>query len=930
MLNEVPTLTPEGIEAELELIHRKAHRSFNTLVLARMHPHLDVVNVRTHQGLLPFHVELARSEIELREALSRAPDGPPVVALVDWDLGRLPVDLLGRVANGTVYTIARARRLRGVFSHAQVASEVEQCRPLVDAILREPEFRRSAPGGLVTLDLAWRAWLVARKVFGEVNEREVTLLLRFTRETPPPGLASVLAQHPDLHRELDSWLRHALGPVAPAALRLWLDDKGALAGALAFVLDGARDSLGAQDFIAGVLSARIAEVSKALSDEARAEPRLLTAWADLANLVAAQCEDGPERLLRLLDMADGFLPAHDAIASGLARSDYLRVALERREAALADALDASERCPGDESWRAVISALEPIGRHKRREADAAQREAFERARMAARLVGWLAGRSRDVAFSATESDVVVLSVRAEDYARQGGFADLARRVARGGAGDTLGAAIQRVVARADAQRDRDDIEFAQKLARWNESGRPADRVIPVEMAIERFAARFLKDDPHRRLLLLVVGGMSWDVAVELLEALEPARFAPLRWRVPGSEDGGAPPVIAALPSITDVSRAALFAGQLLRPGDALDTSRDGLRLENNKSLRALGLKAPLLVKDSLLTSSGDVSTDALEIVRRPDRVVALSLTAMGSSIEALHPLRELLECATLANRAVLLVADHGMAPGVRMERTVLRREDEAGGTRWRTWRADSAPTEGEVLLGGPYTWRPTGVERVALIARETDSYRVASRVGESGGATLSEVVGPAILLAAESLAGRMRTAYECETVDPSMEVRPLTRPPWWSLRSDATPIPTRVPSAATASGSRPSRRDLPSAQPALPSLAAELRPPERLVVATTPKVSPWVAFFATSKALKESGRPMDPRFVPAVDALDAAGGTLSVERLASGAGLLPSRIEGLVAVMSEVLNADGTQVIHYDSATRLVRLDIPALKEIFG
>jgi hypothetical protein len=57
--------------------------------------------------------------------------------------------------------------------------------------------------------------------------------------------------------------------------------------------------------------------------------------------------------------------------------------------------------------------------------------------------------------------------------------------------------------------------------------------------------------------------------------------------------------------------------------------------------------------------------------------------------------------------------------------------------------------------------------------------------------------------------------------------------------------------------------------------------------------SPWVAFFAASKALKQIGLRMDLRFVPVIDALDGARGVLSVDRLAVEVDVLPSRIEGL-------------------------------------
>lgn len=939
-MTDVPTLTPDALVAELELIHRKRHRSFNTLVLARMSPAIEALNVRTHTGVMTFHVANARSEIELRAALPDALDAPPVAVLLDWDPGRLPADLFGRVADGRVNTIARARRLRSAFSHAQLSLEVEQCRPLADALLDDPHLRRPAPpGGLVTLDVAWRAWLTSRKVFGEENEREVTLLLRVTRQPAPAQLVAFFAQHPDLQREAEAWMRGALGPIAPWAVRLWLDGKGLIAGALAFVLDGARASLGAQDFLDGILSARLTEISSQLADACRADPRLLQLWADLASLLAAQCEDDAAQLLRLLDAADGLLPGHETISIALARSDFLRVALEQRKRTLADALRTAALTPTTETFHAAIHALDALGRHQLRKSDPAQQGLFERARMAARLAGWLAQRASDIPHSAAENDLVVLATRAEDYVRQGGFADLARRVARGSTADALGTAIQSVVARADQQRDHDDKVFAEKLLRWTEVGRPPERVLPIEAALDRFGVTFLREQPHRKLLILLLDGMSWDRAIELLESLESSHYAPLRWSVPGSGHGGVPPVLAALPTITDVSRAAFFAGQALRPGEGLDTSKDPVRLANHKSLRALDLKATLLLKGELQTPAGDASSDALDLVGRPDRVVALVVNAIDDQLKAgpqtrvehtvdtIRPLRDLLERATLANRAVLLVSDHGHVSGARMQRLPRRRaEGEPGGARWRIDRAPSDISDEELSFGGSYVWRPPGVERIALITRETSSYGIATVAGEHGGATLAEVVTPAILVGAESLAERTRTSAELSHRDAALEVRPLVRPAWWGLRIESAPTARLAPATpVTTKATRPE----PSATPVFPTMAPELFAAAPAAPAPPAKPSPWVAFFQNSKALKQSGLRMDPRFVKVIDALDGARGVLSSDRLAVEADVLASRVEGLIASMSEILNADGTPVIQYDPSTRLVRLDLLALREIF-
>lgn len=198
--------------------------------------------------------------------------------------------------------------------------------------------------------------------------------------------------------------------------------------------------------------------------------------------------------------------------------------------------------------------------------------------------------------------------------------------------------------------------------------------------------------------------------------------------------------------------------------------------------------------------------------------------------------------------------------------------------------------------------------------------------GEHGGATLAEVVTPAILVGAESLAERTRTSAELSHRDAALEVRPLVRPAWWGLRIESAPTARVGPATpVTTKAARPE----PSATPMFPTMAPDLFAAAPAAPAPPAKPSPWVAFFQNSKALKQSGLRMDLRFVKVIDALDGARGVLSSDRLAVEADVLASRVEGLIASMSEILNADGTPVIQYDPSTRLVRLDLLALREIF-
>jgi hypothetical protein len=939
-MSDAPLLSPESLVEELRHIHRKNHRTANTVLLARMSPELPSVELSDARGRRTFRVATARSELELRAALSDDSAGAdPVVVLVDWDPGRLPADLGGRVATGMVQTIARSRRIRASFGQAQVSDELLACRSLVDAIVNDPQFRRAPPpGGLVTLDAGWRAFLVARRVFGQESETEATLLARWAREPVPAGLAAFLQQRDELKSRLEAWLDAAVGQVARWGLRLWLAEKGSTAASLAFVLDATRASFGARDYVEGVLSMKLEELTTPLGRERLSDLPLLERWANLASMVAAQLDDDAATLLKVVDSADRLLPAHPLVGEALERSDYLRTALESRKRALAEALDRAAEEPSDEPARVVQASLEALAKHRLRDVDRGQRELFERARMAARLTGWLAVRAKDVAFGATTSDVVVLEERAEDFVRHGAFADFARRGARGSTADALGQAIQRVVERADALRDRDDAEFSRGLLAWNELGRTAHRVLPIESGLDRFAARFLQEDRARRLLIVLLDGMSWANAVELLESLEAAHYAPLRWKVPGFDRAGLPPVIAALPTITDVSRAALFAGQLLRPGDALDSSRDPVRLEHHKALRELGEKPQLLLKAQLQSASGDASPEALDLVGSPKRVVAVVINAIDDqlkagrqtrvaySLETIKPLRDLLDRATMADRAVLLVSDHGHVSGARLTRTAQRASEDPGGSRWRALRSDGAIADHERVTAGSYAWRPAGFDRLALLVRETDSYGYATSEGEHGGATMAEAIAPAVLVASESLAERSKNATEREKVDPDLEVRPLARPLWWDLRAPSK----RAQPQQTVSAPSAERHHTPPVTPLLPMSGLGPTEPTKGAAASRGALSPWELFFARSKVLKELDRKLDPRFVRAIAALDAEGGVLSADRLAQAIEILPARVEGIVAKMAEVFNADGTQVVQYESGSRLVRVDLAALREIFG
>src|SRR5690606_25229936 len=111
--------------------------------------------------------------------------------------------------------------------------------------------------------------------------------------------------------------------------------------------------------------------------------------------------------------------------------------------------------------------------------------------------------------------------------------------------------------------------------------------LPIELASRELVARFLDDGAEgegRRLLVLLMDGMSWARCRELVHSLrELEGWEPIRWR-PRAGDPSLPPVLAAFPTITSVSRSAFFAGALPPPGEEPSTAQDPARWRENPAV----------------------------------------------------------------------------------------------------------------------------------------------------------------------------------------------------------------------------------------------------------------------------------------------------------------------------------------------------------
>ena len=467
-------------------------------------------------------------------------------------------------------------------------------------------------------------------------------------------------------------------------------------------------------------------------------------------------------------------------------------------------------------------------------------------------------------------------------------------------------------------------------------------VLPLDRVSERLAAPFLLERDHRRLLVLLVDGMAWAQAAELLLDLEEHHVGPVAWdwsrkgRVGEGTAAVHNVVLAGLPSITEVSRSAFFEGALMTPGKDYGGVRDDERFRRNKALLQFfgANESPtLMLRAEVSADVGHASEAAKRAVAdRDTRVVGVVLNAIDASLKGdpqthirwtantIRPLLPLLDAAREAGRTVLLVADHGHVPSDCFGSGTAMKD---GGARWRPWAgADDPVAEWELVFDGEGVWKPRGAEGVALITDDRHRYGSAAHAGEHGGATLAEVVVPCLFLGFDQPASALDQ-------DRDLSVRDFHRPSFWRLevRENVEYAPTRAKPAqlgllgGVPLTGAPAPPSTPNA-PVTPLRAADAKPP----------LGPLAQALRDSPLLRAAATLLAPadRVVRAVAFLEARGGLASEQAFAAEMEEPVRRVGQLVSVLSEPLNVDSFPVLAHDRPSRQVRLDCELLVQQFA
>ena len=943
-----PVLGPEQLRERIDKLfahERGKHRPIPRR-LAALQGQTQAQRITT-KAVGEVEVIPVRSELELRRHLPPLHDTHHTAFVLGWPARELPVDIAGRfVRHGRVDRIERVDRLRHLFARERSFIDVdpELSRSTLGRYLVENYERGhfESTAGKITLEGAWAAWLKTDWGLDAGASLGLdTLLAWAATNRRGPKMLEALQEGPaeGLRPELEEFLRRRVGDAGPAILDCWLRDKGRalmMFAALFEVMENDRE--GAPT---GAIRS-VAIVNLGLDDDALESLIAPLGKATEAAFLAYRERAGEPAMLGLL--AESQAQVHASAHAGLLSSPRLPVAWTLHLERLGQALRSGANAPSAATLKLVDEALGRLESHRAYSAPDNRRQ-LERATMAARLLAWLVARP-DQALEAGPQSYADAQTLGLWYAQEGGYVDFARRRARCGGGSTFLDGIKAVVEAADEARVDLDRRFAKGYVEWLRAGRPTKPLLPIDSAVSTFAAPYLGGGEDRRMLVLLMDGMAWAQAVELLQSLgkESSRWHPIAWNTSAFSPGNAffTPVVAQLPSETKVSRSAFFAGKPTAAGVNKANLKDEKLWAAHKALAPFysGTKAPKLrLKDNGFNTDGSVTKPTLTLIQDPDEpVVALVINAiddqLGSSpqeernwgVDDIVALRDLLDAALAAGRVVMFASDHGHVPGQCLEYT----SGGDGSGRWRTWYAGDSVMEYEVEVESSYTWAPKGdnVQGVILLADDRHSYSKQRKYGEHGGATLAEVLTPTFVLGNDAL-----KQGKAGPADPALEAREQGAPGWWHLE-------IRKPAAPAPATKKPKRKTLKAQQEELGQVV--LLPPEVIDDPEPAKASEGafisettrmlVAKIAKTQAFKvrASSPRAQERTVAALELLIQQDNAVSASQFARHLGTAAYRVGGLVSNVGEVVNEDGYEVIAYDPTAKLVTLNLTMLKQVFG
>ncbi|MEZ6036551.1 MAG: BREX-2 system phosphatase PglZ [Planctomycetota bacterium] len=832
-----------------------------------------------------FRVVFCGSPLAVREQMdSLVGNGPRLVVVTNCPEQALGADVQARVFRNRFQPVDPWQTVRELFQATRLGPGVPQEAWLRDELVASTVEQRPSLAAGTVLDLATVKQVISRRLGLSGGAVALRDLLAWALQ---PEAAGFVDRDERMQAQIRTWVEDSAGKAGGAIVDCVASGYGVQALALGLVFR----------LIVGEGTVQDASQREALARAERfvGHRRLSIAelgpWADAAEDLFRQWLAPDQIKVRQPVLAAADEMAESLGVAGLAHeSRFLQEGLRQREQRFAVELEQA-LASGTADLAGVERAAGLVARH--------ELAILERGRaipaavtMAVRLLRWLRRGSGEKPAGFRAAALV--------YGRDGSFVDWAReQTTLGYPHAALQQALRSLWAAVQTRREQQNQHFAEMCAEWHKAPAASEDLIPLEEVLSHVVQPIAERVP---VLFLVMDGMSLSVFHEIANGLPRLgwlEIGPAEVEERGMRRYG----VAVLPTVTEVSRASLLAGEVCRGNQESERAA----FESSQALQIGGSKPQLFHKGTLSGDRLGVEPEVERVLRDKHRVVGVVLNAVddwlgkGSEdaapwdVERIKSLVALLDLAAQTGRVVVITSDHGH---VRDHDT--RFVGPADGTRWR--RSGKPAAEGEVLMRGPRVCLANDEREVVLPWTETVRYSSTRQNGYHGGASPQEVLVP---LAVFSHASRDIPLPDYAEVPPGL-------PSWWDEPATAElPQPRRT---VPARGKAKKGPTLPFADSQddnfVELLASEL--------------------FQEQKKLHLRGYPGDDKLQLVLRALAERGDSMTLDALASRLELAKFRVQGLLTAMRRVLNVDGTEGLEVDMQSGTVRVNWSTLKTQFG
>ncbi|MFB8761476.1 BREX-2 system phosphatase PglZ [Nocardiopsis alba] len=643
-----------------------------------------------------------------------------------------------------------------------------------------------------------------------------------------------------------------------------------------------------------------------------------------------------EELLFQLDAA------HVAQASGLLDAGlHTRLADLGRQITLALGEDTVEGLPRPQDVREAETALVRVREHRRHGARAKQ-EQGQAATDAVRLLRRLALATADAPLGADTPTTARGWL--QTHVHQTGWVDRAASAIWHHRSDVpaFAQALDVLYRRVRWWRADVDAAFAVALNRWNSGHGPSDTLLRAENLQRQIVFPLAGEAEEPAPLIVVLDGMSVEVAVQLAEDINAGGRLTEIVRTTGRGRAGVREgALATVPSTTNCSRTSLLTGRLT-------SGKQGLERAGFAELwggpEFGGRKAVLYHQRDLEVGAGFHLPDTVQKdIDTADKVVGVVLNTIDDAlsrgresdaatwqVRQVGKLGSLLDAAARAGRPVVLTSDHGHV----WDRGDAVKTQPGESARYRT----GEPGDGELLATGD---RVLEGDNALVVPYREDIRYTDRKEGYHGGFSAAEMVIPVLVFVPALDSGRRRAGRSDDQVPDGWQRLdvPDREPVWWTQALEGTK------ESSPASGLMQDRSALPSVQGEGKSAPRARR--KQAVSEQTPALFGEDAVAPRSLGAKTIDSPVfaasqarvpkapDPERIAAlIDALEAVGGThprlpvSAASRASDGPESHPRAVRHLKMV-GKVLNVEAYPVLTLTDGDRSVELNTVLLRQQF-